>query len=645
MSAHSHASGTSCSTSGCGCGCGCGHSHGGASPWRPILFSALLLAIGLAADCCRLWGPGHVARPLFYLVAYLPVALPVWRGMWAALRRGEWFSEFLLMAVASACAYALRDYPEAVAVVFLYQIGETLQEGAVDRAKGNIRRLGGLRPTAIQVETEAGLRTKSAAEVRPGDIVCVPAGGRVPVDGVLLDSASEFGTAALTGEPLPRLVAAGGEVEAGMTVVSRPVRLRTLRSEEESALGRIARLVEEAAGRKAPAERFIRSFARVYTPVVVLAAALLFLTATALGGDWTVWAHRSLTFLVVSCPCALVISVPLAYFRGIGVAASRGILFKGSGFVDTLAVVDAFVFDKTGTLTEGVPVCTGFEVTATTLGAAEVLQMALSVEQRSAHPLARAIAAYATAQGVRPLPATDVCEEAGRGISGTVDGRRVVLQAASSAPGACEAAATAIACCVDGREAGVFRVEDTLRAEAASALSELRAAGIAELAILSGDTTENVARLARQLGITAYEGGLLPAEKLYRLDRLRRRYPKVAYVGDGINDTPVLAAADVGFAIGTGSDTALETADVVVQGNELHRLADALRIARRTRVVARLNIALALAVKAVVLVLGALGLAGMWAAILADTGVALLCVAVTFGVRPPQTRRQPHPAA
>lgn len=631
------------------------HHHHGAAPggwraWAAPAASFLLLLAGLVLGRAgaAFFAPGWV-RLLWYVVAFLPVGWPVACEAFGEMRRGDVFNEFSLMLLASVGAFYIGEYPEAVAVMLFYAVGERFQERAVARARRGIRALVEMKPATVAV-WRGGERLGVAPEdVRPGEVVEVPAGGRLPLDGRLLDEAAYFDTAALTGESEPRAVAAGGSVAAGMIALGRAVRVEVERPYEDSALARILRMVEEAAERKAPAELFIRRFARIYTPVVMaLAVAIVALPAlyglvagTAFVYDFPTWLYRGLVFLVISCPCALVVSVPLSYFSGIGVASRRGILFKGGNYLDVAARVNTVVFDKTGTLTRG-----RFEVAAVEpapgTAVADLLAAAAAAESASTHPVARAVVRAAAAAGCRPARPARVEELPGRGIRAVVGGREVLagnlrLLAESGVDTAGAPAGddtTQVLCAVDGRYAGCLSLDDAPRDDAPAAVQALHALGIGELGILSGDKEPVVARLARRLGIGRWQGGLLPEGKVAAVERLVADPSRVvAFVGDGVNDAPVLAMSHLGVAMGgAGSDAAVETADVVVQSDRPSKLAEAIRIGRATALVARVNIAFALGVKLLVMVLGALGMASLWMAVLADTGVALLCVANVFSI-------------
>ncbi len=616
------------------------HSHGGSV--RPfVLVSVLLFAAGLLLDAAGThFFSDTRLRLLWYVAAWLPVAAPVARQGWRELRSGTPFSEFTLMSVASAGAFAIGEFPEAVAVMLFYTVGEAFQDRAAGRARRDISALTDLRPDKAAVERDGTVVFLPTEAVAVGSVVRVPVGGRVALDGIVLEAPAVIDTAALTGESLPRRVEPGDEVPAGSVVCEAELRLRVTRPGSDSALSRILRLVADAAERKAPAEVFIRRFARVYTPTVIVLAVLIALWPLMTADGWSPAALKAaLVFLAVSCPCALVVSVPLAYFSGIGVAARHGILFKGGSYLDAVTRLDTVAFDKTGTLTDGTfridRICP-----ASGRSEEELLQALLSLEVRSTHPLARALTAYAWARGLRPAAVTQLQETAGLGLGGTLPAGHRVLAGNGrllrtegvQLPADVEAEATVICCAVDGEYAGCVLFADQPRTDAARAVTELKALGTERVAVLSGDRAACVERLARQVGADEWYGDLLPEGKLEHVSRyVAEPGRRTAFVGDGINDAPVLALSHVGFAMGgVGADAAVETADVVIQGDSPSKVAQAVRIGRAVRRTVRLNILLALGSKLAVLVLGAAGMAPLWLAVLADTGVALLCVANVF---------------
>lgn len=617
-------------------------NHGQGNPWIMPSVSALLLAAGILVEHTTGLFATEYAALAYYLVAFLPVGLPVVKEALSEILSGDLFNEFTLMATAAVGAFAIGEYPEGVAVMLLYTIGEILQHRAVDRATRNIGKLLDVRPDTTSVVRDGGLVATDPKSVAVGEIIEVKAGGRIPLDGTLLENEAEFDTSALTGESAPRTVSKGGEVLAGMIVIGRPVRLEVTKTYGKSTLARILELVREAADRKAPAELFIRKFARVYTPVVMLCALLLVAipaVAAPLAGfeySFSEWLYRGLVFLVISCPCALVISVPLGYYAGIGAASKLGILFKGGNYLDALTRVNSIAFDKTGTLTKG-----RFEVTGVEAGEAvpkeELLDVVLSMESKSTHPIAKAIVEYARANGAKELPVGPVREIAGNGMESVSAGRKVTVgnfrllsNAGITVPANLSTSvATVVLCAIDGSFAGAFILADCLKDDAASAIRQLHSLGINDIHILSGDKREIVDKYAKELGIANAHAELLPEDKASRISELVRDGRRnVAFVGDGMNDAPVLALSNVGIAMGgIGSDAAVESADIVIQNDMPSRIAAAIRIARSTRRTVRENIIGAVGVKAIVLVAGAFGYASLWGAVFADVGVALIAVA------------------
>ena len=601
--------------------------------WKPALSLALLIA-GIAMNATGVaWFQNKWIQALWYGIAWMPTGLGVLREAIEEAREGDFFSEFLLMSVASIGAFAIGEYPEAVAVMALYCIGEVLQDRAVSRARGNIQSLIAFRPDRAVILADGERKTVVPAEIRVGDIVEVKPGERVPVDGTLTGEGATFDTSALTGESVPRVIEQGDEVLAGMIVSESVVRLRAARPASESAVSRILHLVEEATEHKAPAELFIRRFARIYTPVVVglavLVVALPWLYSMAVPSsiyNFAEWLHRALVFLVISCPCALVISIPLSYFAGIGAASRSGILFKGSNYLDAIAQVDSVVFDKTGTLTTG-----QFAVSEVVGMTDEQVAIVAAIERDSPHPIAKAITDYrspsqAVVSGLKNI--------AGYGMSAVVDGKtwlvgspRLLDHEGVSYPATLQKVVkTMVAVAIDGKYAGHITLSDVAKEDAALGIAALNLMNI-ETVMLSGDRQALADEVARQLGINEAHGDLLPQDKVAHIERIKGEGHQVAFVGDGINDAPVLALSDVGIAMGgLGSDMAVETADVVIQTDQPSRVADAVALGRNTRRIVTQNIAFAIGVKVLVMVLGVLGIANLWEAVFADVGVALLCV-------------------
>lgn len=594
-------------------------------PWWNVILSGGMLVIGLLFPY---FGLDFVEKPQFllawYLLAFAFVGLPVMKEAWETALKGDVFSEFMLMTIACIGAFAIGEYPEGVAVMLLYCIGEALQDRAVDRARDNIQELIAFRPTVAKVVVQGKIIEKSPEEVQVGDILEVKAGDRVPLDGKLVSASAAFNTAALTGESLPRTFETGGEVLAGMIAVDAVSHLEVVRPASESAVSRILNMVESAAERKAPTELFIRRFARIYTPIVI-GLALLTVVCPYLYSIFdsqysyvfTDWFRRALVFLVISCPCALVISVPLSYFAGIGLASKHGILFKGSNYLDAITEVDVVAFDKTGTLTTG-----EFAVQSVVGLDQEALQTVAAMEKSSNHPIAQAILKYCPTE--ESISSQDM---AGYGLKNEewLVGNLKLLdrEQVSYADALRSIPETVVAVARKGKYVGHIILADTIKEDAKKAISDLPV----RAEMLSGDRQELVTKVAADLGISNAYGDLLPDGKVLHLQNVKKAGERVAFVGDGINDAPVLALSDVGIAMGgLGSDMAIETADVIIQTDQPSKVACAIRIGRYTRRIVNQNIALALGVKAVVMLLGLLGFANLWMAVFADSGVALLAV-------------------
>lgn len=594
-------------------------------PWWNVILSGGMLVIGLLFPY---FGLDFVEKPQFmlawYLLAFAFVGLPVMKEAWETALKGDVFSEFMLMTIACIGAFAIGEYPEGVAVMLLYCIGEALQDRAVDRARDNIQELIAFRPTVAKVVVQGKIIEKSPDEVQVGDILEVKAGDRVPLDGKLVSASAAFNTAALTGESLPRTFETGGEVLAGMIAVDAVSHLEVVRPASESAVSRILNMVESAAERKAPTELFIRRFARIYTPIVI-GLALLTVVCPYLYSIFdsqysyifTDWFRRALVFLVISCPCALVISVPLSYFAGIGLASKHGILFKGSNYLDAITEVDVVAFDKTGTLTTG-----EFAVQSVVGLDQEALQTVAAMEKSSNHPIAQAILKYCPTE--ENISSQDI---AGYGLKNDewLVGNLKLLdrEQVSYADALRSIPETVVAVARKGKYVGHIILADTIKEDAKKAISDLPV----RAEMLSGDRQELVTKVAADLGISNAYGDLLPDGKVLHLQNVKKAGERVAFVGDGINDAPVLALSDVGIAMGgLGSDMAIETADVIIQTDQPSKVACAMRIGRYTRRIVHQNIALALGVKAVVMLLGLLGFANLWMAVFADSGVALLAV-------------------
>ena len=598
-----------------------------------LIAAAAVLLIGLHFVPVTGW-----LKLVLYLIPYLLVGGETLVDACKGIYNRQPFDENLLMAVATIGAMVLGDYPEAVSVMLFYQIGELFESYAVGRSRKNIGDLMDIRPDYANVETADGVTRVKPEQVAVGDTIVVKPGERVPLDGTVLTGTSALNMSALTGESAPVDVTEGSAVVSGSVNLSGVLRLRVEKVYAESTVARILELVENSSLKKAHTERFITKFARVYTPSVcgaALALAILPPVVRLIMGipaDWGEWIYRALTFLVISCPCALVISIPLSFFAGIGGASRAGVLIKGSNYMETLASVDTVVFDKTGTLTKGV-----FEVTAIhpeTIEPEELLHLASHVERYSTHPIAVSLrAAYAHEADDCRVEAVE--EVAGHGVRATVNGHSIcvgnakMMESIGAAWHPCERKGTIIHVSIDGVYAGHIVISDVIKANAAAAIDALHKNGIRRTVMLTGDAKSVADQVAAELSLDEVYSELLPQDKVAKVEALLRQEQggKLAFVGDGINDAPVLSRADVGIAMGAmGSDAAIEAADVVLMDDDPLKIAVAQRIARKTMRIVRENIVFSIGVKAVVLVLGAVGLANMWAAIFADVGVMVLAV-------------------
>lgn len=577
----------------------------------------------------------------WYIIAFLPVGLPVVKEAYEGIIAKDYFNEFTLMVLACIGAFCIREYPEAVGVMLFYSIGETLQHKAVEKATGDISKLLDVRSEYAHVIHDNAVVSVNPRTVSIGDIIEVRPGERVPLDGVMESDNGLFDTSALTGESVPRDIRKGEEVLAGMLSSNSIVRIKVDKEYSQSALSRILDLVKNASSRKAPAELFIRKFARFYTPIVIILSVLVVvipwivsLFLSSFNYVFSEWLYRALVFLVISCPCALVISVPLGYFAGIGAASRVGILFKGGNYLEAITKVNTIAFDKTGTLTTGK--FSVEKIVTGSLSEIELLSLIASAEQNSSHPLAIALVNYVCDEGIEIPVASDVKEIAGYGIKAYVGGKEVVVgnlkmlrsQDINYSSNIDSEAATIIACGVDGCFGGYVTLADTLKPDSEVAIKSIKDLGIENIVMLSGDKKEMVKKYAAMLGIKEAYGDLLPQDKVSYVDRVSKTSGKeIAFVGDGMNDAPVLAISNVGIAMGgLGSDAAIESADVVIQTDTPSKVSTAIQIGRITRCIVKENIIGAISIKVVILVLGAIGYASLWAAVFADVGVALLAV-------------------
>ena len=594
---------------------------------------ARMIAAAILLIAAKLLPVTGWAAALCYLVPYLIIGWDVLSKAVRNILNGQVFDENFLMAIATVGAFATAEYAEAVFVMLFYQTGELFQDYAVGKSRKSIAALMDIRPDTANLEGEDGeIQEVDPEEVEVGSIVVVKPGERIPLDGVVLSGSSSLDTAALTGESVPRDVAPGDLCLSGCVNQTGLLRVKVTRPCSESTVSKILDLVENAGEKKAVSEQFITRFARYYTPCVVIAAALLAVIPPLIVGGWGNWFHRALIFLVISCPCALVISVPLSFFGGIGGASRCGILVKGSNYLEALAQAETVVFDKTGTLTQGT-----FTVTAVhpENGFTEdtLLETAALAEQYSDHPISLSLRST-WGKEADPHRVADVEEIAGHGVRAKVDGRTVcagnsrLMEREHTNWQSCELPGTIVHVTVDGIYAGHIVISDLPKEDAAAAIADLKRSGVKRTVMLTGDTTTTAAAVAAELGVDEFHGELLPADKVEQVEALMERSAgKLVFVGDGINDAPVLTRADIGIAMGAlGSDAAIEAADIVLMDDKPSKIAAAIRISRKTLRIVRQNIVLALGVKFGVLILGALGLANMWMAVFADVGVAFLAI-------------------
>lgn len=609
---------------------------------KEIVFAIIMLAVLMISEKAGIM-PKEIDRPvtwfLLYLIPYLAAGRDVVRRCFLGIRNGQVFDECFLMTLATVGAFVTQEFGEGAAVMIFYQVGEFFQSYAVGRSRSSIEALLSIAPEYANIIRDDGsIDTVDPDDVEEGDILLIRPGDKIPVDGTVIDGEGLINTSALTGESMPRRVESGEKVISGCINGEAVLRVRADKAYEDSTVMQILELVENAASKKSKTESFITRFAKYYTPVVVIAAAMLAFIPPIFAGNFMDWMLRACTFLVISCPCALVISVPLSFFGGIGAASTRGILVKGSNYLEMMAKLDTLVTDKTGTLTEG-----SFRVTAIEPAEGEnrdlVLELAAYVEAGSTHPIGVSICeAYGREIDLSRVSNSQTM--AGKGLCAVVDGETVVVGKAELLVSqginipelkACEGTSCLVS--RDGRYIGRITVADSVKAEASDVIRELKSLGTERIVMLTGDAEAAAERVAAAVGATDYRAGLLPADKVTEVERLLEEKERIgnrrflAFVGDGINDAPVLSRADIGIAMGSlGSDAAIEAADIVIMDDNLSRIPMVVRIARKTVRIAGQNIAFALLVKAVCLVLGAIGIANMWAAVFADVGVAVICI-------------------
>ena len=594
-----------------------------------VLLVAAAIVEKLLPDALPQWG-----WLLVFLAPYLLIGYDVLKEAVESIFHGQMLDEHFLMMVATVGALCVGELEEAVAVMLFYQVGELFQSYAVGKSRKSISALMDIRPDYANIERDGKLEQVDPEEIQVGDIIVVKAGEKVPLDGVVMEGKTTLNTAALTGESLPRDAAEGDQIISGCVNISGLIRVRVTKPFSESTVSRILELVENASNKKTRTERFITRFARIYTPAVVGAAVLLAIVPPlVLHGNWSDWIYRALTFLVVSCPCALVISVPLSFFGGIGGASSKGILVKGSNYIEALAHCETVVFDKTGTLTEG-----SFQVTAVHPDAVdekELLRLAAAAESYSDHPISLSLKA-ACHDSIDSKLVTNVHEIAGKGVQAEFEGHTLsvgngrLMESLGIEEHKCHKVGTIVHVAMDGKYLGHIVISDVIKPDAAKAIADLKACGVQRTVMLTGDRREVAQNVAQQLKLDDVKAELMPQGKVEAVEELlRAKNPKstLAFVGDGINDAPVLSRADIGIAMGAlGSDAAIEAADVVLMDDQPSKIAEAIRISRKTMGIAMQNIVFALAVKAVVLAVTAFGAGNMWWAVFADVGVSVIAI-------------------
>nr|WP_314897785.1 heavy metal translocating P-type ATPase [uncultured Flavobacterium sp.] len=600
----------------------------------PSIISLVVLLIALLFDNFfpQSWFSGWI-RIVWYIVAYIPVGLPVLKEAFESIRKGDIFSEFFLMGIATIGAFGIGQYAEGVAVMLFYSIGELFQMLAVKRAKSSIKSLLDQRPDSANVVEGFETISKKASDIGIGEIIQLKQGEKLALDGKLLSDYATFNTAALTGESKPDTKRIGEMVLAGMINLNAVAQVEVTAVFTDSKLSRILEMVQEATAKKATTELFIRKFAKIYTPIVVFLAIGICLIPLLFVADYVFkdWLYRALIFLVISCPCALVISIPLGYFGGIGAASKNGILIKGSTFLDVLATIQVVVMDKTGTLTKGVFKVQ--KVVAVGISKADLVKYTATIETKSTHPVGSAIIEYAK-NIVKDTTVTEVKEIAGHGMKGLVDGKEILVGSAklmkkfniSYDTEIDTIPFTIIVVAINQKYVGYFVIADEIKEDAKEAIQSLHKLNI-KTVMLSGDNQAIVSLVAKELNIDQAFGGLLPEDKVQKVSELKEQHLKIIFVGDGVNDAPVIASADVGIAMGgLGSDATIETADVVIQNDQPTKIFTAINIGKKTKQIVWQNIGLAFSVKVIVLVMGAGGLATMWEAVFADVGVALLAI-------------------
>lgn len=610
------------------------HPKSKLSIYFPAVISFTMLIVGIALNYFKVGFFQEWVPLVWYGIAFIPVGFPVIKQAWENILTGDFFTEFFLMTIATLGAFGIGEYPEAVAVMLFYTIGELFQHAAVDRARGNIQALLDVRPNTALVFRENSYISVHPEEVQVGEKIQVRVGEKIPLDGVLLTKNASLNTAAITGESKPDQIVTGEKVFAGSINLEEVIEIESTKIFKDSSIARILDMVQNATARKSKTELFIRKFARVYTPIVVFMAIGLTFLPYLFVEEYIFrdWLYRALIFLVISCPCALVISIPLGYFGGLGAASRNGILFKGASFLDAVTKINTLVMDKTGTVTQGVFKIK--EIVASLGNQEEIMQYLKAIESQSTHPIAKAIVEHEQSDLI--YSASEVKEIAGHGLSGIVNGKRVLagnkkLMQTYDIEVPLETddiVDSIVMIALDDLFAGYIVLGDELKEDAYHAIKQIRDLGISNIIMLSGDKASITERIGKELGLDSAIGGLLPEDKLEKVESLKQNPDTfVAFLGDGLNDAPVIAASDVGIAMGgLGSDITIETADVIIQTDQPSKIARAIKIGRSTRNIVWQNIALAFGVKIIVLVLGAGGLATMWEAVFADVGVAFLAI-------------------
>lgn len=615
------------------------HNHSGQSnnikEYLPAILSFTILIVGIALDYFDVTFFKDWLRIIWYAIAYIPVGLPVIKEAFQTLKKGEIFTEFFLMSIATIGAFAIGEYPEGVAVMLFYAVGELFQAAAVKRAKNNIKALLDVRPKIATVFRKNVYQEVNPIDVAIGETIQIKVGEKIPLDGTLLSDKASLNTAAITGESKPQSLLVGDNVLAGSINMESVINVKVSKLFNDSSVARILHLVQNATAKKAKTELLIRKLAKVYTPIVVYLAIAVCLLPYFFIDEYIFadWLYRALIFLVISCPCALVISIPLGYFGGLGAASKNGILFKGAMYLDELTKVNTIVMDKTGTVTKGVFKIKDIKI-FNSITEKEFMSLLLAIESKSTHPIAKAILEYQLDIPIQE--ATEIKEIAGKGLTGTVNGKTIIIgnkkllnQFNIDSPKEVESIVESIILVgIENEFIGYVTIADELKADAKETISAFKKVGINFLMMLSGDKDSITQKIASELGINSAKGGLLPEDKLNEVELLKQdSSKKIAFIGDGINDAPVLAASDIGIAMGAmGSDVAIETADIIIQTDEPSKIITGIKIAKSTQKIIWQNIILAFGVKIIVMVLGTFGMANMWEAVFADVGVALLAI-------------------